>query len=588
MVAMRFERGGTPGRSDLLPELQTERTKLSPDVMPCNKHDKHTPATTPNANSSPFGSTRIPVEILSFIFALSCVQRATFYPKRAPWSLSQVCRVWRNAALSTPSLWTSIWIDTGELGPQNADVCVSNLSNVLERTQDQPLNVQIIIRFPPFGPCSHPASRWQPLFDVLRSQSHRWRSLVLDFSGNRGISPVFPDLHPLSSAFDILETVELRHICRSSYIPLLQSLECAPNLQRITLAPFDTLCEGTSPLPFPWHQLHHLDLSGLYGALPLPQVFSALAQCTQLHTLIARQTRLLLPPTINFHAAHEISIPSLRTLQLHINPNPDFPSEHARDWLSSRLTLPNLHHLYVVGVRWDTDVDLTSIFEMLDRSDCHITHLTLADITIMDVTIVRLLRHPRISQIKRLTLRGHLYRDMFDSLTIPGMLPGLEVLDVGMVYEDDRVVLSCPAQSIVGLIRAREDTLKATNLKLCRGGLTQEHRTVTALEELNSSLGINWLDCPDYNLTVDTLAIKQLGGLLKPILPYLLGGGGAGSGYLPENVPVVQEIFDDLEARLSSIDLCPFDVVSTSISSSVRSPTSTESPFENSSDPKRG
>ncbi|KAK1219639.1 hypothetical protein PQX77_017629 [Marasmius sp. AFHP31] len=451
-------------------------------------------------------------------------------------------------------------------GLQGLEKCCTFNANVLERAQDQPLNVQIIIRFPPFGQCSHSANRWQPLFNVLRSQSHRWRSLVLDFSGNRGISPVFPDLHPLSSGFNILETAELRHVCRSSYIPLLQSLERAPNLQRITLSPFDTLCEGTSPLPFPWHQLNHLDLSGLYGALPLHQVFSALTQCTQLYTLIARQTRLLLPPMINFHTAQEISIPSLKTLQLHINPHPDFPSEHARDWLSSRLTLPNLHHLHLVGVRWDTDIDLTSIFDTLDRSDCHITHLTLADITIMDVTIVRLLRHPRICQIKRLTLKGHMYRVMFDSLGMPGMLSGLEILDVGMVYEDGRVVLSCPVQSMVGLIRAREDTLKATNLELCRGGLTEERRMVRALDELSrdngGSLNVGWLHCSDSNPTLDTLAIKQLGGLLKPILPYLLGGGGTGSGYLLENVLVVKEIFDDLEARLSSIDLCPSDVVS--------------------------
>ncbi|KAJ7707329.1 hypothetical protein B0H17DRAFT_1000412, partial [Mycena rosella] len=62
-------------------------------------------ATVQKAVFSPL--RRLPSEILSEIF-LWCLEDETWLPhiwRVQPWSISKVCRRWRETALSTPSLW---------------------------------------------------------------------------------------------------------------------------------------------------------------------------------------------------------------------------------------------------------------------------------------------------------------------------------------------------------------------------------------------------------------------------------------------------------------------------------------------------
>ncbi|KAF9064726.1 hypothetical protein BDP27DRAFT_1333024 [Rhodocollybia butyracea] len=91
-----------------------------------------------------------------------------------PWNLGQVSRNWRNIALSSPKLWSSVSIFLRTTHPsasiqRRVELSqVSLLSIYLTRSHDYPLSVYI-----------NSLHAEHPLLSMIYAQSHRWRNAVL-------------------------------------------------------------------------------------------------------------------------------------------------------------------------------------------------------------------------------------------------------------------------------------------------------------------------------------------------------------------------------------------------------------------------
>jgi hypothetical protein len=165
----------------------------------------------------------LPPEILSEIFLTSVLNDPYDIDHVAiPWRRSvllpgQICRYWRNIAISTPRLWSALILD---VGPQwtNREL---NLATIwFARSGDAPLTIALVGRY--YKPQTH------PVIDVVVAHSPRWYILYCDASlsivhrlrGAKGKIPllrhlfIFSDaLHdpPIPQSFDTFEMApELR------------------------------------------------------------------------------------------------------------------------------------------------------------------------------------------------------------------------------------------------------------------------------------------------------------------------------------------------------------------------------------------
>ncbi|KAF9014512.1 hypothetical protein BDZ89DRAFT_448125 [Hymenopellis radicata] len=82
---------------------------------------------------------RLPTEVLGIVFASACTsfQRGEY---KTPLSISLVCSKWRDLALSTPSIWTHIYI-----APHSGGLDV--YEHFLERCGNIPISVKIEIPY---------------------------------------------------------------------------------------------------------------------------------------------------------------------------------------------------------------------------------------------------------------------------------------------------------------------------------------------------------------------------------------------------------------------------------------------------------
>ncbi|KAJ7718359.1 hypothetical protein DFH07DRAFT_1068058 [Mycena maculata] len=112
----------------------------------------------------------LPSELASFIF-FHCTPSSTPPPQpsslESPLRLSQVCRHWRDIAISTPELWQCIAF----VSPVPSDLrSVEMLGTWLSRSGRHPLNISLDCVDPEYA--SH-------LIDACRVHAHRWQDTDL-------------------------------------------------------------------------------------------------------------------------------------------------------------------------------------------------------------------------------------------------------------------------------------------------------------------------------------------------------------------------------------------------------------------------
>ncbi|KZP25039.1 hypothetical protein FIBSPDRAFT_929586 [Athelia psychrophila] len=210
---------------------------------------------------------RVPREILSEIFLYFRPDETSLdTPDLRPRVMltSHVCQSWRNVALSTPQLWSTIIVN---LGPRDAQRKLDCVKAWIERTGQYPLSIIISCIMP-----NRSARDWKALLDILMPHSHRWRSAkILTWTDYlSGINGHIPKL----------ESLDIRiggHSQKDTFVlsPSLRQLRV-----RAELNPGPVI--RLSQLQLPWAQLTHCEpgICGVSDSLKLMQSMANLISFT--------------------------------------------------------------------------------------------------------------------------------------------------------------------------------------------------------------------------------------------------------------------------------------------------------------------
>ncbi|KAJ7064320.1 hypothetical protein C8F01DRAFT_1130976 [Mycena amicta] len=272
-----------------------------------------------------------------------------------PWSLSQVCRLWRTLALGYPLLWSSFILSSAARLPHLRLIRLQ-----LTRSINVPL--EVMIWFDAWTQDAQNLDAFRAfLRQIARESCSRWRRLkiVLDarsVEANQFISalthmPLLEEL-VLGGALAYRITDSENTICK------------APRLKRVVLGD----PEGTSG---------HI-------SLPIDQIISYKSSHRDSYTNLRRMTASLLEADLvhlNLNHPHlkdieALELPRLRRLAVE------------QSLCLHPLTAPSLGELYL-----QLSLDFQNLFDFLDRSHCVLTSLTLAYCDSAAPVIGDLLRH---------------------------------------------------------------------------------------------------------------------------------------------------------------------------------------------------
>jgi hypothetical protein len=300
---------------------------------------------------------RIPSEMLCEIF-LYCLEDRSDYRavEKAPFQLSFVCNKWRRVVISTPQLWSYIFIRRGP-------IVMEILQTWLLRSGTSPLTLIYELDDYENFYC------YDYYIDAIIPHSHRWKvvEFVMIAEGYKFLEDRFTDI---KGNLPMLERLRLRSL--GAYPEPMTVFETAPRLHALELTKMKpTLCL------FPWHQLKHCHIR----RFPIVQFPHMLRQCTNLThcTLDDPDVHVTIPGTsmtplvhsqlqsmtLNWHGAYDprllfnnLVLPALRNLEIHFVYG---GTQLTQTYLSSFLNRSscNLQRLGVRGIRWTSDEFIT-------------------------------------------------------------------------------------------------------------------------------------------------------------------------------------------------------------------------------------
>ncbi|KDR69851.1 hypothetical protein GALMADRAFT_160319 [Galerina marginata CBS 339.88] len=264
----------------------------------------------PTGNSRPDDPPilTIPFEIAAeiFIFYTNVNSTPLDYPARLkstkspPFLLAAVCKTWREIALSTPRLWTTVNIFISSIA--NVPLLTELALDCMSRSGQLPLTVSITAPATVTKLDRSIRQRVLALFDVIGRFSSRWYRLVLcirpdlyeDFTDALGCMPLLEDLRltpvvaqerSCVSDFCLLEAPRLKHLelsrlflhkvqipvhnltsleVHAVYInEMLELLKSAPHLIVVKFSLIFDVVEDSYPLPagpLTHYSLRHLDI----------------------------------------------------------------------------------------------------------------------------------------------------------------------------------------------------------------------------------------------------------------------------------------------------------------------------------------
>ncbi|KAK0444416.1 hypothetical protein EV421DRAFT_1800951, partial [Armillaria borealis] len=321
---------------------------------------------------------RVPSEVLAEIFyACSGNEKSewgynVFHVKAGPWVLSRVCRLWRQVSRSLcPSSWATFSVPVPQKLRKDP---ISLLKVALSHCGNRRL------KFIFHGP------RWdsrdvdmevrrtsKSLFQILLSLSHRWKSVDLDIT-----QELFQLLPSVRGKVSCLET------CIISTGPITESfnaLEFAPSLKCLT---FKGLRDCLLPVPVStsnlvkfsddratdyFGHLHQMYLDIVRGS-PSLEEFEVRHQGQAEGDLLVATPRII-HPTLHTLAIREASF--MRSLELpeleSVDIQKNFPE------VGDRSTFPDV---------------LPALHDLIMRSRCSLTYLSIAD-TVLDDNIISIL-----------------------------------------------------------------------------------------------------------------------------------------------------------------------------------------------------
>ncbi|KAJ3507549.1 hypothetical protein NLJ89_g6239 [Agrocybe chaxingu] len=225
---------------------------------------RNPPDGSPNAH---FPFVRLPTEIMQEIF-LRCLPPGPpanaeriyhlpdlqgFTKKDAPLLLCQVCRLWRQAALSIPNLWMSldVYVSTGQARP-----ALPLVELWLARSGGLPLSLSL------FQQNDSNANRVAAgeILDLYKSYIHRWCDIQFDLTGPR----YSRQLTPQQSSAPMLKQFRMQtsyRVYEEDDKDLFGIFNNVPRLEKLHVSRIPGLSLlGASAFLIPWNQLVSLTL----------------------------------------------------------------------------------------------------------------------------------------------------------------------------------------------------------------------------------------------------------------------------------------------------------------------------------------
>lgn len=278
---------------------------------------------------------RLPTEIMAAIFLRSrgpITGYAAFRICDSPLVLLRVCRLWREIALKTPELWSSMNIAVPPsvfrrgVDPLKCASFEAEFQRWLERSANLPLTLRM--RKGPHLPGQPPFASLDLQVTILRKLvAHSQRFQSLDFEAQQDILDAFSTDVPLP----LLKTLRVSdagwhhaHFDMDGPDSILDchSLFAAPQLERLILLTNEGSPRRFSLLPVNWSRLTALTIGTVYRHPPispqLPQsmitgLLPSLERCANL-----RQCHFSLPLCAPALASEErpITLPKLEALSL--------------------------------------------------------------------------------------------------------------------------------------------------------------------------------------------------------------------------------------------------------------------------------
>ena len=270
---------------------------------------------------------RLPTEILQTIFMevdpAMRVHTRWRQTSDLPWELAQVCRMWRESALSLSMLWKYLPLVQLKKSTSYTRMQLACLSELIRRSGEAPLDIYLIA--PNYDRSTH------PIIDLLTQHSERWHTVSIESTPKTILG--FGAVKGRLSSLKVL-TLHTRH---HTEMPAIEMFEDAPQLQAVYVS-------GTIPgeLKLPFSQLRHYKERFIW-----PQRIQAVVASPLLRTL----SILELTDDVVFPI---VTMPCL--LKLHVK----FQYRAETDCFAN-LTIPAIEEIKAVSYRGNLIPSLTSL-----------------------------------------------------------------------------------------------------------------------------------------------------------------------------------------------------------------------------------
>ncbi|KAJ6490695.1 hypothetical protein C8R47DRAFT_1272802 [Mycena vitilis] len=378
----------------------------------------------------------LPHEILAEIF-WHCLRRrdvgVTYQvpdPTAAPLSLCCICRRWREVAISTPTLWSSLLLDIDQSKMVNSGFYQMWLS----RARATPLTIYIQHRMEQHGPL-------EPIMSLLKTilgLSCQWQNIDLDIEED-----LYHLVFPLASGnVPLLENLE---ITQSGDISL--SHHEAPKLRKFSIY------VHSEQNRVPWHQLTCLDI---------------LRDCPNLSqgSFIVRGDPSTLPT-----GASVLHHGCLQSLALGAIFEEDDITAYNPMPILSCLKIPGLQSFTMAFPGYSPAADISPLISFLSRSSTRLLSLGLACLPATKTDLIKCLQVTTALvslKFEPTPLTSSMNAISVQLTGVPSFLPKLELLHIifpGSISSSPYQIPRVTASTLVEMLSWRWNAVGITRLK---------------------------------------------------------------------------------------------------------------------------
>ncbi|KAK7043194.1 hypothetical protein VNI00_008548 [Paramarasmius palmivorus] len=381
---------------------------------------------------------QVPIDILRGIF-LQCMPETGFPACRAleaPLVFTGVCRLWREVAISTPTLWNRMYIHLPAPTPDGQPITERFLAYLhlwregvmlwLRRSGTAPLVLSISSGYEIWGEEQVYHRFHADVVLQLLEYTSRWKSLSLNIPER-----IWRIVTALTADLPLLEALTVHYLpfdAKESYQNFMKTvLQRIPSLHKLCLS------QLPDNLPIRWDRLTEVSLTDQDQALRASQAIQILLfSCSSLRHFAAYLTETDVQPTFS-----PITLPRLQTLNIEVvsffvsPPITPIPYQHPSDapelivqHFLDCIDAPNLVNF---SLNWrSSQTSLTTLVGFLEHSGCALRSLVLSISEMASTEMIDLLASmPSLVQLKLRPILREIDETPWSAVSdwhLPGML----------------------------------------------------------------------------------------------------------------------------------------------------------------------